>query len=101
MTDRTHPAGGRILPIVLSRAVATVGRIFGVLREPELGAPWFADWVSDVGNFITFVAPAVYVHDLTGSATAVGFALALTEAPRFLIGPFGGLLADRMDRRGS
>jgi MFS family permease len=84
---------------VLSRAVASIGRIFGVLNEPELRALWFADWVSDVGNFVTFIALAVYVHDLTGSATAVGFALALTGAPRFLMGPVGGLLADRLDRR--
>jgi MFS transporter, NRE family, putaive nickel resistance protein len=73
--------------------------IFAVLRDPELRALWFADWISDVGNFVTFIALAVYVNKLTGSATAVGFALALRSVPWFTIGPVAGVLADRMDRR--
>ena len=81
------------------RPIHRIAEIFAVLRDPQLRALWFADWVSDVGNFITFIALAVYVHDLTGSATAVGFALALTSVPRLAIGPFGGILADRFDRR--
>ncbi len=60
---------------------------------------WFSDWISDVGNFITFIALAVYIHDLTGSVTAVGLALALRALPRVVIRPFAGVLADRMDRR--
>jgi NRE family putative nickel resistance protein-like MFS transporter len=74
--------------------------IFSVLRDRELRALWFADWISDVGNFVTFIALAVYINKLTGSATAVGFALALRSVPWFTIGPVAGVLADRMDRRG-
>ena len=81
------------------RAVHRIGEIFAVLREPELRALWFSDWISDVGNFITFIALAVYIHDLTGSVTAVGLALALRALPRVVIRPFAGVLADRMDRR--
>lgn len=88
-----RPSGGTIRPI------RRIAQIFAVLRDPDLRALWFADWISDVGNFITFIALAVYVHDLTGSATAVGFALALTAVPRLTVGPFGGILADRLDRR--
>lgn len=73
--------------------------IFGVLRDPELRALWFSDWISDVGNFITFIALAVYINQLTGTATAVGVALALRSVPWFTVGPFAGLLADRLDRR--
>jgi MFS family permease len=73
--------------------------IFGVLRDRELRALWFADWISDVGNFITFIALAVYINKLTGSATAVGLALALRSVPWFTIGPLAAVLADRMDRR--
>ena len=43
--------------------------IFGVLRDPEVRVIWLADWISDVGNFVTFIALAVYVNNLTGSAT--------------------------------
>lgn len=80
---------------VVGRAVA----IFAVLKNRELRALWFADWISDVGNFVTFIALAVYINKLTGSATAVGFALALRSVPWFTIGPVAGVLADRMDRR--
>jgi MFS transporter, NRE family, putaive nickel resistance protein len=80
---------------VLGRAVA----IFGVLKDRELRAVWFADWISDVGNFVTFIALAVYINKLTGSAAAVGFALALRSVPWFTVGPVAGVLADRMDRR--
>jgi MFS transporter, NRE family, putaive nickel resistance protein len=81
------------------RPVRRIAQIFAVLREPEVRALWFSDWISDVGNFITFIALAVYIHDLTGTVTAVGLALALRALPRFTIGPFAGVLADRMDRR--
>jgi MFS family permease len=84
---------------VLRRPIHRVSEIFRVLVDPELRALWFADWISDVGNFVTFIALAVYVHALTGSATAVGFALALEGLPRLAFGPVGGVVADRMDRR--
>ncbi|TMK87322.1 MAG: MFS transporter [Actinobacteria bacterium] len=73
--------------------------IFGVLRNRELRALWFADWISDVGNFVTSIALVVYIFNLTGRATAVGLALALGSIPWFTVGPFAGLLADRVDRR--
>lgn len=73
--------------------------VFGVLQDREIRALWFADWINDVGNFVTFIALAVYVNNLTGTATAVGFALALRSVPWFTIGPFAGVLVDRMDRR--
>jgi len=55
--------------------------------------------INDAGSFVTFIALAVYVNNLTGSATAVGFALALRAVPWFTIGPFAGVLVDRLDRR--
>ena len=73
--------------------------VFAVLRDRELRALWFADWINDVGNFVTFIALAVYINKLTGSAAAVGLALALRSIPWFTIGPVAGVLADRMDRR--
>jgi MFS family permease len=73
--------------------------IFRVLRDRELRALWFADWINDAGSFITFIALAVYINNLTGSATAVGFALALRTIPWFTLGPFAGVLVDRLDRR--
>ena len=83
----------------MRRPIHRIAQIFAVLANPELRALWFADWISDVGNFVTFIALAVYVHDLTGTAASIGIALALEALPRVTIGPFVGVLADRVDRR--
>lgn len=80
-------------------AVHRTAAIFGLLRHRELRAIWFAEWISDVGSFVTFIALAVYMQELTGSALAVGVALAIRSVPWFTIGPFAGALADRLDRR--
>ena len=60
---------------------------------------WMAEWISDAGGFVTFVALAVFIHSLTGGVAAVGFALGLQSIASFLFGPFAGVLADRVDRR--
>jgi NRE family putative nickel resistance protein-like MFS transporter len=73
--------------------------LLGVLRDGELRSLWLADWISDAGSFVTFIALAVYVNELTGSTVSVGVALALRSIPWFTIGPFAGVLADRTDRR--
>ncbi len=69
------------------------------LRLPDFRRVWLADIISDAGSFVTFIALAVYVHDLTGQAFAVGFALALRGIPWITIGPLAGVIADRIDRR--
>lgn len=83
----------------MPRGVARTIAPYGVLRDRELRSLWLADWISDAGGFVTFIALAVYVSELTGSAASVGVALALRSIPWFTIGPFAGVLADRMDRR--
>jgi NRE family putative nickel resistance protein-like MFS transporter len=84
---------------MLSSGFRRTTAIFGVLRSRELRAFWFSDWVSDAGSFVTFIALAVYVNQLTGSPAAIGLALGLRSIPWFTIGPFAGVLADRLDRR--
>src|SRR5438034_9967222 len=81
------------------RPVRHVASIFGILRDRELRSFWLSGWVSDAGSFVTFIALAVYVNQLTGSPAAVGLALALRSVPWFTFGPFAGVLADRLDRR--
>jgi predicted MFS family arabinose efflux permease len=81
------------------KAVRSTAQIFAVLRDRELRALWMADWISDTGSFITFIALAVYIRDLTGTVTGVGLALAIRSLPWFTLGPFAGVVADRLDRR--
>src|SRR6266536_333338 len=54
------------------RSFDRTAAIFGVLRNRDLRSLWFSDWISDVGNFITAIALAVYVNNLTGTATGAG-----------------------------
>ncbi len=81
------------------RSLGDAARVFGVLRRPELRAVWVAEWISDVGNFVTFIALAVFINQLTHSVAAVGLVFALRAAPTFTVGPFASVLVDRMDRR--
>ena len=76
-----------------------MAEVFGVLHNRELRALWFAEWISDAGAFISAIALAVYIHQLTGSAVAVGLVLAIESLPWFTVGPFLGVLTDRLDRR--
>ena len=73
--------------------------VTSVLRLRDFRRVWIAEVVSDVGNFITFIALAVLIHDLTGKAFAVGIALALRSVPWFTLGPLAGVIVDRADRR--
>ncbi|MGH2784227.1 MAG: MFS transporter [Actinomycetota bacterium] len=73
--------------------------VVAVLAHRDFRRLWLADVVSDAGSFITFIALAVYVHELTGEAFAVGLALGLRAIPWFTLGPIAGVIADRVDRR--
>jgi len=81
------------------RSLKDAARVFGVLKRPELRAVWLAEWISDVGNFVTFIALAVYINQLTHSVAAVGLVFALRAVPTFTVGPFAAVLVDRLDRR--
>jgi len=79
--------------------VPSRGGLLAVLSLRDFRRVWSAEVISDVGNFITFIALAVYIHDLTGGTLAVGVALALRSIPWFTIGPLAGVVVDRVDRR--
>lgn len=55
--------------------------------------------VSNVGTWMQRIAQDWLVHTLTGSAAAVGVTLALQFLPLLLFGLYGGVLADRLDKR--
>lgn len=51
------------------------------------------------GNFILKLALSMYVLDLTGSAAVFAGILSAATIPTILLSPFGGILADRADKR--
>jgi MFS family permease len=55
--------------------------------------------VSLIGTWSQNVALAWLVYSLSNSGTILGFAIAAQTLPILLLGPIGGLLADRFDKR--
>ena len=51
------------------------------------------------GNYILRLALSMYVLETTGSAAIFAGILSIAIVPTILLSPFGGILADRMDRR--
>src|SRR4051794_27344077 len=55
--------------------------------------------ISQVGNWLTLVAQTLLVLKLTDSGIALGGLAAAQFGPVLLLGPWGGLVADRSDKR--
>ncbi len=55
--------------------------------------------VSTCGDWLYNVALLTFVYERTGSATWVSVSTAARVLPMVVLGPFGGVLADRCDRR--
>lgn len=51
------------------------------------------------GNYILRLALSMYVLEVTGSAAVFAGILSAAAVPAILLSPFGGILADRADRR--
>lgn len=60
---------------------------------------WMGELVSSIGSGMTAFALSIYVYQLTGSVTYVSLITLLAFLPTVLLSPFGGILADRYDRR--
>ena len=60
---------------------------------------FFGQLVSVAGTWMQTVAQSFLVLRLTGSGTALGLATAARFLPMFIMGPLGGLMADRLNKR--
>lgn len=60
---------------------------------------WLGQAISQLGDAFYFVTFMFMVDKVTGSAAMVGYVGALETLPFLLVGPYAGVLADRMDRR--
>lgn len=52
-----------------------------------------------IGNYTLKFALSMYVLEQTGSAAVFGTLLAIATVPTVILGPFGGVMADRLNRR--
>ncbi|MBI4730447.1 MAG: MFS transporter [Acidobacteria bacterium] len=75
------------------------GRTFRSLRVRNYRLFFFAQLVSVSGTWMQWVAQSWLVLRLTHSGTALGLATAFQFLPSFLGGVWGGLVADRSDKR--
>lgn len=60
---------------------------------------WFGQLISIIGSGVTIFSLGVYIYEQTHTASSYTFILLCVFLPPFLLKPFGGILADRYDRR--
>jgi DHA3 family macrolide efflux protein-like MFS transporter len=60
---------------------------------------WAGQSISNVGDWINFVAITVLVYQLTGSGLSLGVLRATHAAPELILGALAGVYVDRWDRK--
>ncbi len=68
-------------------------------KYPDFRRLWIAGLVSYFGSMITYVALPFQVKELTNSFLAVGLIGLVEIAPLIIFGLYGGVLADRVNRK--
>jgi MFS family permease len=76
------------------------GRVtFAALAIPNYRRYMAGQSISLIGTWMQMAAQSWLVLTLTGSATTLGVIVALQTLPVLLLGPYGGVIADRVDKR--
>jgi MFS family permease len=80
--------------------VVRAGRItFAALSVPNYRRYYGGQAISMIGTWMQMTAQAWLVLTLTHSSTALGGIVALQTLPVLLLAPYGGVIADRVDKR--
>src|SRR5205085_1477386 len=91
---RATPRVRRMTPLgVVSR------RTFGSLRVRNYRLYFIGQLVSNTGTWMQTVAQSWLVLQLTDSGSALGLTIGLQFLPLLLFGVWGGLIADRVNKR--
>ena len=72
---------------------------FSSLHHANYRYLWIGNFFNMTGFWIQMMTVAWLVWELSGSATIVGITGGLWSLPFIVMGPLGGVLADRLDRR--
>ncbi len=75
------------------------GITFAALSVPNYRRYYGGQAVSLIGTWMQMTAQAWLVLTLTHSSTTLGVVVALQTLPVLLLGPYGGVIADRVDKR--
>ena len=74
-------------------------RTFSSLKVPNYRLYFAGQSVSLAGTWMQATAQSWLVLTLTRSSTDLGFVVALQTLPVLILGPYGGVVADRVDKR--
>lgn len=77
----------------------TAGRTFSSLSNRNYRKFFTGQAISLVGTWMQSTAQAWLVLTLTHSAAAIGIVIGLQTLPVLVLGPYGGVIADRVDKR--
>lgn len=78
---------------------ARTSATFQALENPNFRRYFAGQSVSLIGTWMQMTAMGWLVLSLTGSSTKLGVIVALQTLPVLLLGPYGGVVADRIDKR--
>jgi MFS family permease len=80
--------------------VVRAGRVtFAALAVPNYRRYYGGQAISLIGTWMQMTGQAWLVLSLTHSSTTLGLIVALQTLPVLLLGPYGGVVADRVDKR--
>jgi MFS family permease len=82
-----------------SKPGAFWGQTFSSLKVPNYRLYFTGQSISMVGTWMQMTAQSWLVLTLTHSSTDLGLTVALQALPVLLLGPYGGVIADRVDKR--
>ena len=83
----------------MTRLATISRRTFSALAIANFRLFFFGQSTSLIGTWMQSVAQSWLVFTVTHSAAAIGFVLALQTLPVLLLAPYGGVIADRVDKR--
>src|SRR5260370_31807192 len=79
--------------------IARVGRVFRAFQYRDFRLMWMGACVSTIGTFVQQFAQSWLIYDLTKDPFYLGLDLFLGQLPIIMFSLFGGVFADRLDRR--
>jgi MFS family permease len=79
-------------------AMGNMGRL-SLLHRRDVAALSVGQLISDLGDWICYVAVVALVYKLTGSGTALAGLTIIRIVPSIVLAPLAGVLVDRCDRR--
>ncbi len=82
-----------------ARFLAAGRATFSALAVPNYRRYISGQAISLIGTWMQMTAQAWLVLSLTGSSTMLGLIVALQTLPVLVLGPYGGVIADRVDKR--